>query len=543
MANSRLGTENLGPSLLRYTIDFAGTNIGQTTPMYKPEEEDMSYSRRTFLEMASVAAASQLLPDANAEQKPMHAGEKPPNILFMLADDHRWDALGCMGNNVIHTPHLDKLGEDGVIFENHFTTTPICCASRASYMLGQYAGTTGIYDFVKPLSPEQVSSTYWMHLKRAGYRVGFIGKFGVGKTMPSSSFDYWKGFPGQGDYYPEGPEGPHLTHVIRGQAKEFIRSSKGLPFCLSISFKSPHVQDQSPEQYLPATETLELYKDVKIPAISRAPESDINRLSIALQHSESRRRWGVRFATDALYQESVKGYYRLISGIDAVVADLRETLSEQGLADNTIIIYSADHGISNGEHGLAGKWYPYEEHIRMPLLVYDPRQPASARGTRRRAMTLNIDLHPTMLELAGLNPPPSVEGQSLAGLIQKEDPNFRSLFFIEHHFPDGGWIPSSEGIRTERWKYIYWTGHAAPLTPYPAPYTMGAAPYEELYDLANDPYETHNLINEPHVSHQQHALSSYRKIWRDSIHGMQGKTGRWVQPFTKTNLQQDGLLS
>ena len=507
----------------------------------------MGYSRRTFLEMASVAAASELLPEARAraQQAPPHAGARPPNIVFMLADDHRWDALGCMGNPVIQTPNLDKLGQDGVVFDNHFTTTPICCASRASYMLSQYAGTNGIYDFATPLSPEQVASAYWTHLKQAGYEVGFIGKFGVGKTMPSGSFDYWKGFPGQGNYFPQGPQGPHLSHIIRGQAQEFIRSAAQAqrPFCLSISFKAPHVQDQSPRQYLPAPEMLDLYKDVTIPPVHRAPGSDIDRLPLSLQHSESRHRWGVRFATEALYQESVKGYYSLIAGNDTTVAAVRSTLREVGLAENTIIIYSADHGICNGEHGLAGKWYPYEEDIRIPLLVYDPRQAASERGTRRRAMTLNIDLHPTLLELAGLRPPPTVQGQSLAGLLHEDDPDFRSVFFIEHDFPDNGWIPSSEAIRTERWKYTRWTGHTRPVTAFPAPYTAQAAPHEELYDLANDPYEMHNLIDQPQVARQQQALSSYRTQWSESVHGMRGKTGRWTQPIQTADLRRDGLLS
>lgn len=496
----------------------------------------MSLSRRNFLEIAAGTAAASLAPALKGSEK-----KKAPNILLMLADDHRWDALGCRGNSVIHTPHLDQLGHDGVIFENHFCTTPICCASRASIMLGQYAGTTGINDFAKPLNAEQVDGAYWTRLKKAGYRVGFIGKFGVGRRMPGESFDYWRGFPGQGNYYPEGPNGPHMSQVIRGQAEEFIREGADTqPFCLSISFKSPHVEDPSPRQYLPMPEMMDLYKDVKIPPVSRAPASDSNRMALRVQHSESKHRWGVRFSTDDLYQESVKGYYGLISGIDSVVGDLRKTLEEQGVADNTIIIYSADHGIFLGEHGLAGKWYLYEECTRMPLLIYDPRQPASERGTRRRAMTLNIDLHPTMLELAGLEPAPSVEGRSLANVLHGNDPNFRSVFFLEHHFPYRGWIPSSEGIRTERWKYIYWTGHKEPLFPYAAPYTATSPPLEELYDIENDPYETHNLINQPGVARQQRALAAYRQTWRDSL---RKRTGSWADPVTESDLRRDGILN
>ncbi|MGC9199215.1 MAG: sulfatase family protein [Acidobacteriaceae bacterium] len=469
----------------------------------------MAYSRRSFLEMGAIAAASKIMPTYASGEK-----RSRPNFIFMLGDDHRWDALGCMGNKVIHTPNLDKLATEGVIFDNHFTTTPICCASRASIMLSQYAATNGIYDFATPLSSEQVEQTYWMKLKRAGYRIGFIGKFGVGNTMPSEAFDYWKGYPGQGHYFPDGPDGPHLTNINRDQAITFLQdTSVDQPFCLSISFKAPHVQDEDPRQYLPSRNTLALYKDTVIPPHGRAGSEDIDRFPLAIQHSENRHRWGVRFATPDTYQASIKGYYRLISGIDAAVGSIREILEQRGLAGNTVIVYSADHGIFNGEHGMAGKWYAHEESIRMPLIIYDPRLPKGVRGTRRQAMTLNIDLHPTLLEMAGEELPESVQGQSLVKLLYEDRPDFRSLFFIEHHFPYRGWIPSSEGMRTKRWKYIC--------------YTDNAAPYEELYDLKQDPFETANLIGNPVYERQRQMLSEYRVKWRDSL---RSTSGHWTPP-------------
>ena len=480
----------------------------------------MDLSRRKFMELASAAAASGIAPAPGPT-----SGKRQPNILLMLGDDHRWDALGCMGNSVIHTPQLDSLAREGVIFGNHFTTTPICCASRASIMLSQYAGTTGIYDFVTPLSPDQVQQTYWMMLKQAGYQIGFIGKFGVGNTMPSEAFDYWRGFPGQGNYFPKGPEGPHLTNIMRDQANEFLMSApKDKPFCLSMSFKAPHVQDQAPDQYLPSRNTLSLYTDTTIPPHGRAGTNDIDRFPLAIQHSESRHRWGVRFATPDIYQASMKGYYRLISGIDAAIGSIRETLSSQGLAENTIIVYSADHGIFNGEHGLAGKWYAHEESIRMPLIIFDPRLPKAARGQRREAMTLNIDLHPTVLEMAGVAAPVSAQGQSLVDLLLEDRPAFRSVFFLEHRFPYNGWIPSSEGIRTKRWKYIQYTDYAAP--------------YQELYDLEQDPFETNNLAGQAKYARQQQALAAFRNTWRDSL---RGHSSPWRQPVSETDLRQNGL--
>ena len=480
----------------------------------------MPISRRDFLELA---AATSIMSRTSHSQTRDAATR--PNILFILADDHRREAMGCMGNRIIQTPHLDRLAQDGVLFESHFCTTPICCASRASIMLSQYAGTNGINDFATPLSPEQVQQTYWQQLKQAGYHIGFIGKFGVGNTMPSASFDYWKGFPGQGHYFPEGPTGPHLTHIMRDQANEFLQSApRDRPFCLSISFKAPHVQDEAPEQYLPSPDTLSLYESVTVPPPAGAGPDDIRRFPLAFHHSENRHRWGVRFSTPELYQASVKGYYRLISGNDSAVGSMRETLSKLGLAENTIIVYSADHGIFNGEHGLAGKWYGHEESISIPLIIYDPRSPASTRGTRRKAMTLNIDLHPTVLELAGIKPPPTAQGRSLAPMLLNKTLDERRVWFIEHHFPDKGWIPSSEGIRTGRWKYLR--------------YTDSAAPYEELYDLENDPHETNNLADQAAFKREQAVLTGYWKTWRDSL---RQKNVNWQEPVTEKDLLRDGL--
>lgn len=480
----------------------------------------MSLSRRSFLELASASAL------AAAESTP------PPNVILLLGDDHRWDALGCAGNPVVRTPELDRLAHDGVRFGNHFCTTPICCASRASIMLGEYAGSHGIYDFATPLNASQARLSYWGQMKQAGYHTGFIGKYGVGNKMPESSFDVWNGFPGQGFYFPKGPNGPHLNHIMRDQANDFIGNAPpGAPFCLSISFKAPHVQDEDPAQYLPSQDTEARYSGVVIPPLRRAGPTDIDRFPPAIQHSENRRRWGVRFATPDLYQASMKGYYRLITGIDDVIGSLRATLEKRGLAENTVIVYSADHGIFNGEHGFAGKWYGHEESLRIPLIVYDPRQPAVSRGKVVNAMTLNIDLQPTLLELAGLTTSGHAQGKSVSPFLNGSSPKAtttaaRSVWFFEHRFPDGGWIPSSEGIRTERWKYIR--------------YTDNAAPFEELYDLRTDPNETANLIPNRAFQKQREALTRYTNTWRQAL-GAWTPAREWQDPVSDRDIVRDGL--
>jgi arylsulfatase A-like enzyme len=309
------------------------------------------------------------------------------------------------------------------------------------------------------------------------------------------------------------------------QANEFFEQApRDKPFCLSISFKAPHVQDEDPRQYLPSADTLSLYDGVTIPPISRAGTDDIKRFPIAIQRSESRHRWGVRFATPELYQASMKGYYALISGTDGAVGSMRKKLDELGLADNTIIIYSADHGIFNGEHGLAGKWYGHEESIRIPLIIYDPRLPENMRGKRRQAMTLNIDLNPTIIKMAGLKTSQATQGQDLGKLLHEDQHDGRPVWFFEHHFPFRGWIPSSEGIRTRRWKYVR--------------YTDSAAPHEELYDLEHDKFETNNLIGQAEYAHQQRILTGYWQRWRDSL---RQKTTPWVDPVGSDDLRRDGL--
>jgi arylsulfatase A-like enzyme len=421
---------------------------------------------------------------------------------------------------VVQTPQLDRLAHEGVRFGSHFCTTPICCASRASIMLGEYAGSHGIYDFATSLSAPQAQRSYWGQMKQAGYHTGFIGKYGVGDKMPESSFDVWNGFPGQGSYFPNGPNGAHLNHIMRDQANEFIGDAPAdKPFCLSVSFKAPHVQDEDPRQYLPSQDTEARYRGVAIPPLRRAGAADINRFPLAIQHSENRRRWGVRFATPDLYQASLTGYYRLITGIDDVVGSLRATLEKRGIADNTIIVYSADHGIFNGEHGFAGKWYGHEESLRIPLIVYDPRTPSTARGKLVDAMTLNIDLQPTLLELAGIAASGHAQGRSVSAAA-------RSVWFFEHKFPNGGWIPSSEGIRTERWKYIR--------------YTDNTAPFEELYDLRTDPYETANLTADKAFQKQREALTRYTNIWRQALREWK-PAQRWTDPVLAQDLARDGV--
>ncbi len=440
----------------------------------------------------------------------LHAADAPkpaparPNILFLLTDDQRWNALGCMGDPNIKTPNLDHLAREGVIFRNHFVTTSICCVSRASIFTGQYERRHGIGDFSKPFTAAQWAQTYPALLRKHGYRTGFIGKFGVGNAKAiaamAKEFDYWRGLAGQGGRYfiqPDDPTHMHATARMGGQALEFLAGgSTNQPFCLSISFIAPHARDHMPREFTPDLRDESIYADNVIPHPPTATEAYFEQLPKSVQTSEARRRWHWRFDTPEKFQHNTKDYFRLISGIDREVGRIRAELKERGLADNTVIIFTSDNGYSLGDRGLAGKWFMYEESLRDPLIIFDPREPAYHRSRTEDAMTLNIDFAPTMLSLAGVTPPFGMQGRSLVPLMANHHPSdWRTEFFYEHHFGPKI-LPPSEGVRTEHWAYIRWVNED-PLI-------------EELYDLDSDPLEAHNRVTEPHDAE---TLAQLRARW------------------------------
>ncbi len=402
-----------------------------------------------------------------------------PNLVFLLADDLRWNALGCMGNRIMQTPNVDKLAKKGVLFRNAFVTTSICAVSRASILTGQYARRHRINDFRTDLAPEAFAQTYVALLRAAGYRVGFIGKYGVGVNLPAGAFDYWRGFPGQGSYFTR-KETVHLTRRMGEQALEFLKGcDRKTPFCLSLSFKAPHAQDRAPREFPPDPRDEKLYEGTTIPVPkTAADEKYYKALPPFAQTSEGRTRWKIRYATPEMYQKTVRDYYRLVSGVDREVGRILAALEELGFADNTIVIFTSDNGFFLGERGMADKWLMYEESIRVPLIVLDPRLPQGRRGQSVAQMALNIDLAPTLLDHAGIAAPKEMQGKSLRPLVEGKTVAWRADWFYEHHtLPKI--LPPSEGVRTGRWAYLRWMSAEPPI--------------EELYDLEADPLEEHNL--------------------------------------------------
>lgn len=462
-------------------------------------------NRRSFLQAALGGAAAALAAD-----------RRPLNIVFFLTDDQRWDTLGCMGNPVIQTPHTDALARDGVLFRNNFCSTSICCVSRASIFTGLLERAHGISDFATPLSPDAFSRSYPALLRNAGYRTGFIGKYGVGNTLPSREFDYFAGFPGQGKYYPQKDgEKVHLTRIQQDQCLEFLNGCRpSQPFCLSVSFKAPHVQDEDPLQFLSDPAYAQRYADVRIPLARTATEHDFEALPSFLRNSEGRKRWQMQFSTPEMAQRSIKNYYRLITQVDDVVGRVRQELSDRGLLDNTLLIFTGDNGYFLGEHGLSHKWYQYEESIRTPLVIWHPRLARSLRGRKLDPMALNIDLAPTMLNAAGLTPPASMQGRDLLPLVEGKHVAWRPDWFYSHLFSHP-LIPKSEGIRTSEYSYIRWIDQEPVV--------------EELYNIRRDPGNVQNLVAAPEHRATLDRLRVRWRTWRTALAEWRPNTS-WHDP-------------
>jgi arylsulfatase A-like enzyme len=438
----------------------------------------MSVRRRDFLKQtAACAFAASVLAPA-AEEKPR------PNILFFLIDDQRNDTLGCAGHPLLKTPVVDELAAQGVRFKNAFVTTSICAASRASILTGLYETTHGFTFGTPHIRKDHGRMTYPAVLRRAGYRTGFIGKFGVGMPGPvrKEMFDYFRPH-GRNPYHKKQKDGTlrHETEIAGDRALEFLgKQPKDQPFCLSISFNAVHAEDNDKKDHFPHPKAVaDLYTDDVIPP----PRLRDPRIFAAqpefMRKSMNRLRYHWRWDTPEKYQHNMRNYYRMLSGVDRVIGRVRKALAAAGLAENTVIIYLGDNGYYMGDRGFAGKWSHYEESLRVPLIIHDPRLPAAKRGQTPTAMALNVDAPLTFLELAGVAAPEHYQGRSLLPILRGETPaDWRHDFFCEHRMKHRD-IPQWEGVRGQR--YVY------------ARYLQQKPVYEFLHDLKADPDQLRNL--------------------------------------------------
>ncbi len=423
------------------------------------------------------------------------AAETRPNIIFLLADDQCTYSLGCYGTPDVTTPNLDRLAEEGIVFDNHYDTTAICMASRASVLTGKLEYRNGCNFEHGNLVKEHWLESYPILLRKAGYMTAFAGKIGIEVSdapdskghLPEEDFDHWGAGPGQTSYVTSknasiahyANEYPHSTLAYGAFGSGFIRDAAKdkRPFCLSISFKAPHRPDTPDPRF----------DDVYAGKTFTKPENYGREHGTHFSKQSRQGRQYERFTSwkyDREYDDVMGRYHQQIYGIDVAVGMIREALEKHGVTENTVIIYTSDNGFLCGSHGYGSKVLPYEESSRVPLIMLDPRHANSGKRLRSRALTTNVDFTPTILELADVPVPDGLDGRSLLPLYDDPEAAIRDSSPLLNVW--GPKAVHSLAVVTKDWKYVFW------------PYAEGVfALTEELYSTKEDPLELKNLVADP----------------------------------------------
>jgi N-acetylglucosamine-6-sulfatase len=446
-------------------------------------------NRRDFLMTAAAAGAA--LPFAACSRR------RPPNVVFMLSDDLRWDAMSCAGHPFLKTPRIDQLANEGVRFSNAFCTSSLCSPSRASFLSGLYAHTHQVINNFTEF-PTSVPS-YPQRLHDAGYNTAYIGKWhmGEGNDEKRPGFDYWASHKGQGQYYdtPFNVNGRrevikgYYAHVVTNLAKDFLRTAKP-PFSLSIGHKAPHGLWIPEAKYEHAFDNVEIKKPVTAEPGPGTPDWVSRR--IKTWHGIDGPLYG---AND--FGKFVRTYHETILSVDDSVGEIYDTLRAMGELDNTIFVFAGDNGFLLGEHASIDKRTMWEESIRIPLLVRYPEAIRTPKVEDR--MVLNIDLAPSLIDFCGATALPNVQGQSFRPLAEGRSTPWRSSWLYEYNFEDEfPYTPNVRGVRTDEWAYMHYpNGEGQPDTE-----------MAELYNVKKDPLETTNLINAPEAQEQLASLKT-----------------------------------
>ena len=475
-------------------------------------------SHAAFLTLFMILVACSACPLQAQEGDP----NSRPNVIFVLTDDQRWDQLSCEGHPYLETPHIDRLADEGVRFSHAFVTTSLCSPSRASYLSGLYAHTHGVVnnftDYPKDLP------SYPRQLKAAGYQTAYIGKWHMGEADDSRrpGFDYWISHRGQGDYFDTefNVNGKrqvvpgYYTSTLTQMTVDYLREKRTAdrPFCLIVGHKAPHTP------FTPEPKYQDLFKDVCVDYphsafdLTGKPKWIEDRLDtwhgIYGPIYGFRKEFPDRSAPSVMdFQRFALAYTASIKSIDDSVGEMVATLEELELLDNTIIVYAGDNGMFLGEHGMTDKRSMHEPSIRVPLIV---RYSARIRpGQVRDDLVLNVDVAPSILEWCDAEPIPNIHGQSFAGLLEDVSAKWRDAFFYEYNYEKQfPYTPNVRGVRTRDWKYVHYPhGDGSPDRHLP-----------ELYHLASDPGERHNLSQDPRYQKQMEYLKT-------RLQQLQKKTG------------------
>lgn len=467
--------------------------------------------------------------------------QERPNIIFILADDHRHDFMGFTGAvEGLETPNMDRIATNGAHFPNAFVTTALCSPSRASILTGKYAHSHTIVDNSAPIP---AGTQFFPEILQAnGYQTGFLGKWHMGDAddKPQPGFDYWLSFRGQGVYnnptfningkQVKQPEGSYTSDLLTDYALEWLEGRNNeKPFFLYLSHKAVHAEFQPakrhegmhkntpivtpPSMYLTATAESPYFSDREKPITTPVNYKDIpewvRRQRFSWHGVDHMYHGQIRF------DEFYKLYLETLMGVDESVGRVLDWVEKNGLKENTLIIYMGDNGFSFGEHGLIDKRHAYEESMKVPFLAQYP--PMIKAGTVNQNIVMNIDLAPTFLELAGVpGSKPDIQGQSILPILKNPESSWRDKVFYEYYwemaFPS---TPTIFAVRTDRYKYIF---------------NQGVWDINELYDLEKDPYEMNNLIRSPEHQKIAEELRSEIFNWLETTGGEQIPLKRITNP-------------
>ncbi|QDT26299.1 Choline-sulfatase [Gimesia panareensis] len=430
-----------------------------------------------------------------AAEVPQH-----PNIVVVLVDDLRWDELGCMGHPFVRTPHIDRIAREGARFRNAFCSTPLCSPVRACLLTGRYTHNHGILDNINRSEHSHTLKTFPQFLQKAGYETAYVGKWHMGNDDTARpGFDYWVSMKGQGTSFDpvlniNGERKQfqgHTTDVLNQKANEFLEQNQDKPFCLYIAQKALHpeltqrddgsITDPSAAKFMPAKRHETLYTNAAIPRRLNVKD-DLKGKTALLRKIPGLPPLSEETGTS---DEVIRDRLRMLAGIDEGVGMLLDLLEKQGRLDQTVFVFTSDHGYWYGEHGLSvERRLPYEEGIRVPLLVRYP--PLVKGGTLIDEFAVSVDLAPTMLDLAHVKTDQKFDGLSLVPLLEGKHPaDWRKSILVEYNsdtvFPRLDRM-GYKAVRTPRWKYIQFNDLEG---------------MDELYDVQNDPYEFKNVINTP----------------------------------------------
>jgi arylsulfatase len=431
---------------------------------------------------------SEILDEKEADSEDI---KEPLNILILYGDDWRHDSIGSANASIVRTPFFDWLAKQGIKFIHNCVTTSVCWISRATLYTGLYVSRHQSDYPQKPLWYSGWNETWPYLLRNMGYHLGHVGKWHFPVQEPvTTTYQYLDAYYGQ-HWYNERGGRIHSTKKDEKSAIKFLKNRpQDKPFLLEVCFFAPHSVDGTDEQYFPQDESMSLYENETVAVPISSTDDAWNKLPWFFGDSnEARRRWRIRFNDPEKHQRMMKNYFRLISEIDKTSEAIYRELESQNLLNSTLIIFTTDNGLYHSEHQLAGKWYPHQESIRVPLIIKDPRMPRNKLGTINKDFTLNIDLASTILGAAGIQQPSVMQGRDISDLYLKRSRisrKWRKEFFYEHpvHI-NTRVIPASTALVRKKYKFMTWPGYNV----------------EQLFDLESDPFELNDLINSTEVQH------------------------------------------